>query len=86
MKRLRWIIPAFAIALLPLWACEAQDGEEGSDTTIIEDTEPDVIVEDEIPDVIVDEPDTIIQEDTGVQGEIRIGEDGAEGEVRVDEN
>ena len=87
MKTLRWIFPALAIALLPLWGCETDDGEQGSDTTIIEDTEPDIIVEDQQPDVIIDErKDTIIDTDDGVRGEVRVGEDGVSGEVKVEEN
>ena len=83
MKTIRRIIPAFAIALLPVWACETQD-EQADETTIIED-EPNIIVEDRRPDVII-QRDTIIRDTDGIQGEIRIGEDGVEGDVRVNEN
>lgn len=75
MKTLRWIIPAFAIALLPLWACQTEDGEQASDTTIIEDTEPDLEIE---------EPDVIVEDEDGVSGEIRVDDEGVEGEVRTD--
>lgn len=84
MKILRSILPAFLIAVLPVWACETQDDQAG-ETTIIEDTEPDIIVEDQRPDVII-ERDTVIEDRDGVQGEIRIDEDGVGGEVRVEEN
>lgn len=79
MKTLRWMIPAFALALLPLWACEADEGDQASDTLIIEDTEPDIIVEDQEPDVIIEDTD-------GVEGEIRIDDEGLEGEVKVEDN
>lgn len=83
MKILRSILPAFLIAVLPVWACTQED--QAGDTTIIEDTEPDIIVEDQRPDVIIDR-DTIIDDTDGVQGEIRVDEDGVGGEVRVEEN
>ncbi|HUF88641.1 MAG TPA: hypothetical protein VMR66_01530 [Gemmatimonadota bacterium] len=81
MKILRSTLPAFLIAVLPVWACTTQD--EAGETTIIE--QPDIIVEDQRPDVII-QRDTIIEDRDGVQGEIRIGEDGVEGEIRVEEN
>lgn len=82
MKILRSILPAFLIAVLPVWACNTRDDQAG-ETTIIE--QPDIIVEDQRPDVII-QRDTIIEDRGGVQGEIRIGEDGVGGEIRVDEN
>ena len=82
MKTLRWIIPAFAIALLPLWACQTEDGEQASDTTIIEDTEPDLEIEE--PDLEIEEPDVIVEDEDGVSGEIRVDDEGVEGEVRTD--
>lgn len=79
MKILRSILPAFLIAVLPVWACTQE--EQAGDTTIIEDTEPDIIVEDQRPDVIIEDEDR-----DGVQGEIRVDEDGVGGEIRVEEN
>lgn len=82
MKTLRFIIPAFAIALLPLYACQTEGEEAGSETTAIEeDREPDLIIEEREPDVIVDE-----RKDEGFEADIEVDGDRVRGKVKVDED
>jgi len=79
MKTLRWILSATVIAFLSLWGCEDDGMQEGSDTTVIEDREPDVIIEQD------DDPDVTIDEDDGLDAEIDVDDGKVEGKVRVED-
>lgn len=71
MKTLRWMIPAAGIVFLSLVGCNEDATEEASDTTVIEDREPDVIIE---------------QDDEGLEADIDVDEDGTvEAEVKVED-
>ena len=45
MRTLRWMIPTAGLVFLSLVGCNEDATEEASDTTVIEDREPDVIIE-----------------------------------------
>jgi hypothetical protein len=79
MKALRWILSAAFIAFLSLWGCEDAGNQEGRDTTVIEDREPDVIIEQD------DDPDITIDEDDGLDAEIDVDDGKVEGKVRVED-
>lgn len=79
MTAWRWMIPMAATALLSLWGCEREGYEEGSDTTVIEDREPDITIEQD------DDPDVVVEEDDGFQADIDVDDDGIEGEVKVED-
>lgn len=79
MKAMRWIFSAAMIAFLSLWGCENDGTQEGSDTTVIEDREPDVIVEEE------DEADVIVDENDGLDAEIDVDDGKVEGKVKVED-
>ena len=79
MKAMRWILSAAMIAFLSLWGCEDDGIQEGSDTTVIEDREPDVILEQE------DDPDIIVDEDDGLDAEIDVDDGKVEGKVKVED-
>ncbi|HET6617377.1 MAG TPA: hypothetical protein VFH69_06175 [Gemmatimonadota bacterium] len=71
MRALRWMIPAAGIVLLSLVGCNEDATEEASDTTVIEDQEPDVIIE---------------QDDEGFEADVDVDEDGkVEAEVKVED-
>ena len=71
MRTMRWMIPAAGIVFLSLVGCNEEATEEASDTTVIEDREPDVIIE---------------QDDEGFEAEIDVDDDGTvEGEVKVED-
>lgn len=71
MRTLRWMIPTAGLVFLSLVGCNDDATEEASDTTVIEDREPDVIIE---------------QDDEGIEAEIDVDEDGTvEGEVKVED-
>lgn len=76
MNAWRWMIPMAATALLSLWGCEREGYEEGSDTTVIEDREPDVIIDDD-PDVTID--------DDGLEADIEVDDGKVEGKVKVED-
>lgn len=82
MKTMRWMVPAVALALLPLYGCQTEGEEAGTETTVIEeDRDPDLIIEDREPDVIVEE------RDDGFDAEIGVDEEGnVEGKVRVEDD
>ena len=74
----RWMIPMTATALLSLWGCE-RGVEEGSDTTVIEDREPDITIEQD------DDPDIVVEEDDGYEVEVEVDDEKIEGEVKVED-
>ena len=79
MRALRWIVPASAIVFLSLVGCNEDATEEGSDTTVIEDQEPDVIIQED------DDPDIRVEEDDGFEADIDVDDGKVEGEVRVED-
>lgn len=88
MNALRWIVPASAVVFFSLVGCNDEAPEEGSDTTVIEDREPDVIIEeDDDPDIRVEDrdPDIRVEEDDGFEADIDVEDGKVEGEVRVED-
>ena len=79
MNAWRWMIPMAATALLSLWGCEREGYEEGSDTIVIEDREPDITIDQD------DDPDIVVEEDDGFEADIDIDDGKVEGEVKVED-
>jgi len=79
MNPWRWMIPMAATALLSLWGCEREGYEEGSDTTVIEDREPDITIEQD------DDPDIVVEEDDDFEADIDLDDGKIKGEVKVED-